>query len=69
LDVRLDLISHSRRLPGGGDPKKVSHVISLVLLCAIPMLILEPLIAKAVGMLPAVTEAWIGGTIHTTQGL
>ncbi len=49
-----------------GDPKKVSHVISLVLLCAIPMLILEPLIAKAVGMLPAVTGAWIGGTIDTT---
>jgi uncharacterized integral membrane protein (TIGR00698 family) len=49
-----------------GDPKKVSHTISLVLLCAIPMLILEPLIAKAVGMLPAVTGAWIGGTIDTT---
>jgi uncharacterized integral membrane protein (TIGR00698 family) len=49
-----------------GDPKKVSHVISLVLLCAIPMLILEPLIAKAVGMLPGVAGAWIGGTIDTT---
>ena len=49
-----------------GDPKKVSHVISLVLLCAIPMLILEPLIAKSVGMLPAVAGAWIGGTIDTT---
>lgn len=49
-----------------GDPKKVSHTISLVLLCAIPMLILEPLIAKAVGMLPTVAGAWIGGTIDTT---
>ncbi len=49
-----------------GDPKKVSHTISLVLLCAIPMLILEPLIAKAVGMIPAVAGAWIGGTIDTT---
>ena len=49
-----------------GDPKKVSHTISLVLLCAIPMLILEPIIAKAVGMLPAVAGAWIGGTIDTT---
>jgi uncharacterized integral membrane protein (TIGR00698 family) len=49
-----------------GDPKKVSHVISLVLLCAIPMLILEPLFAKWVGMSPAVTGAWIGGTIDTT---
>jgi uncharacterized integral membrane protein (TIGR00698 family) len=49
-----------------GDPKKVSHTISLVLLCAIPMLIFEPLIAKAVGMAPAVAGAWIGGTIDTT---
>jgi uncharacterized membrane protein YadS len=35
-------------------------------LCAIPMLILEPLVAKVVGMLPAVAGAWIGGTIDTT---
>ncbi len=49
-----------------GDPKKVSHTISLVLLCAIPMLIFQPLIAKGVGMLPAVAGAWIGGTIDTT---
>jgi len=49
-----------------GDPKKVSHTISLVLLCAIPMLIFQPIIAKAVGMIPAVAGAWIGGTIDTT---
>jgi uncharacterized integral membrane protein (TIGR00698 family) len=49
-----------------GDPKKVSHTISLVLLCAIPMLIFQPLIAKAVAMAPAVAGAWIGGTIDTT---
>jgi uncharacterized integral membrane protein (TIGR00698 family) len=49
-----------------GDQKKVSHTISLVLLCAIPMLIFQPLIAKWVGMTPAVAGAWIGGTIDTT---
>jgi uncharacterized integral membrane protein (TIGR00698 family) len=49
-----------------GDQKKVSHTISLVLLCAIPMLIFEPLIAKMVGMAPAIAGAWIGGTIDTT---
>ena len=32
-----------------GDQKKVSHTISLVLLCAIPMLIFQPLIAKVGG--------------------
>ncbi len=49
-----------------GDPKKVSHTISLVLLCAVPMLILEPIIAAAIGLSPAVTGAWLGGTIDTT---
>ncbi len=49
-----------------GDPKKISHSISLVLLCAIPMLILMPLFAKWVGMSPVVAGAWIGGTIDTT---
>ncbi|MBN1365811.1 MAG: putative sulfate exporter family transporter [Syntrophaceae bacterium] len=49
-----------------GDPKKVSHTISLVLICAVPMLILEPIIAKAIGLSPAVTGAWLGGTIDTT---
>lgn len=49
-----------------GDPKKVSHTISLVLLCAIPMLILEPIVAKAVRMDPNIAGAWIGGTIDTT---
>jgi uncharacterized integral membrane protein (TIGR00698 family) len=49
-----------------GDPKKVSHTISLVLLCAIPMLIFEPVIAKALGWGAAMTGAWLGGTIDTT---
>jgi uncharacterized integral membrane protein (TIGR00698 family) len=49
-----------------GDPKKVSHTISLVLLCAIPMLIFQPIIAKVIGLSPAVTGAWLGGTIDTT---
>jgi len=49
-----------------GDPKKVSHTISLVLLCAVPMLIIQPIIVKSVGMPPAVAGAWLGGTIDTT---
>ncbi len=49
-----------------GDPKKVSHTISLVLLLAIPMLILQPLVARALGMPASVAGAWLGGTIDTT---
>ena len=52
-----------------GDPKKVSHTVSLVLLMAIPMLILEPIIARLVQMPLRVTGAWIGGTIDTTAAV
>jgi len=52
-----------------GDPKKVSYVISLVLLIAMPMLISFPFIARAIGMLDAVAGAWIGGTIDTTPAV
>ncbi|HDJ25952.1 MAG TPA: putative sulfate exporter family transporter [Candidatus Bathyarchaeota archaeon] len=50
-------------------PKEVSYVVSLVLLVAIPMLVGEPFIAKAVGMPDAVAGAWIGGTIDTTPAV
>jgi len=49
-----------------GDPKKVSHTISLILLCAVPMIILMPIFARILGLAPAVSGAWIGGTIDTT---
>lgn len=49
-----------------GDPKKLSYVTSLVLVCAIPMLILQPMIAKWVGMPDAVAGAWLGGTLDTS---
>jgi uncharacterized integral membrane protein (TIGR00698 family) len=49
-----------------GDPKKLSYVISLVLVTAIPMMILLPWIANALEFSQEVTGAWIGGTIDTT---
>lgn len=49
-----------------GDPKKLSYVISLVLITAIPMMIFMPLIAKYFGFPEAVTGAWLGGSIDTT---
>ncbi len=49
-----------------GDPKKLSYVISLVLVTAIPMMILLPWIANLLGLSQEVTGAWIGGTIDTT---
>ena len=49
-----------------GDGKKLSYVVSLVLLVALPMMIFMPLIANRLHMDPSVAGAWIGGTIDTT---
>lgn len=49
-----------------GDNRKLSHVISLVLIIAIPMMLFMPYIAIWAGMSPAVAGAWLGGTIDTS---
>jgi uncharacterized integral membrane protein (TIGR00698 family) len=49
-----------------GDPKKLSYVISLVLITAIPMMIFMPYIAVWLGLSQEVTGAWLGGSIDTT---
>jgi uncharacterized integral membrane protein (TIGR00698 family) len=49
-----------------GDTKKLSYVISLVLVTAIPMMIIMPLIAKKFDFPETVTGAWLGGSIDTT---
>lgn len=49
-----------------GDPKKLSYVTSIVLVCAVPMMVLMPLISKAIGMPDAVAGAWLGGTLDTS---
>ena len=60
-----------------GDEKKLSYVISLVLVIAIPMLYIMPLLAKWI--LPLIFKdptiagevagAWMGGTIDTTAAV
>ena len=49
-----------------GDSKKLSYVISLVLVVAIPMMYFMPYLAKWMGLTPEVAGAWMGGTIDTT---
>lgn len=49
-----------------GDSKKLSYVISMVLITAIPMMIFMPYIANYFGFPEAVTGAWLGGSIDTT---
>lgn len=49
-----------------GDSKKLSYVISMVLITAIPMMIFMPMVAKYFGLSQEVTGAWLGGSIDTT---
>lgn len=49
-----------------GDSKKLSYVISMVLITAIPMMIFMPYIANYFNFPQEVTGAWLGGSIDTT---
>lgn len=49
-----------------GDSKKLSYVISLVLVVAIPMMLFMPYVAMWLDLPIAVAGAWMGGTIDTT---
>jgi uncharacterized membrane protein YadS len=49
-----------------GDKKKLSYVISLVLIVAVPMMVAMPWIARLLGLGEAVAGAWMGGTLDTT---
>jgi len=49
-----------------GDSKKLSYVISMVLITAIPMMIGMPYAAVYLGLSQEVTGAWLGGSIDTS---
>ncbi|WP_257658360.1 YeiH family protein [Parapedobacter lycopersici] len=49
-----------------GDSKKLSYVVSMVLITAIPMMIGMPYIARLLELPEEVTGAWLGGSIDTT---
>lgn len=49
-----------------GDGKKLSYVISLVLVTAIPMMYIMPIFVEWLGLSQPVAGAWLGGTIDTT---
>jgi uncharacterized membrane protein YadS len=49
-----------------GDKKKLSYVTSLVLIVAVPMMVLMPVIAKALYIPDIVAGAWLGGTLDTS---
>jgi uncharacterized membrane protein YadS len=52
-----------------GDKKKLSYVTSLVLICAVPMMIVMPWLAKAFQFPELVAGAWLGGTLDTSASV
>lgn len=52
-----------------GDSKKLSFIVSLVLIVAIPMMYILPFFAKWMGLSEQVAGAWLGGTIDTTAAV
>lgn len=50
-----------------GDSRKLSFVVSLVLVVAVPMMYLMPWLARSLGLSQEVAGAWMGGTIDTTR--
>lgn len=52
-----------------GDRKKLSYVTSLVLIVAVPMMVLQPWLAKLVSMPDLVAGAWLGGTLDTSASV
>lgn len=61
----------------GGDDKKLSYIVSLVLIIVVPMIYLMPWLAHLIlprifddpQVIQEVAGAWIGGTIDTTSGV
>jgi len=52
-----------------GDKAKLSFVVSLVLVVAVPMIFLMPTLAKLLGLNEVMAGAWIGGTVDTTAAV
>lgn len=61
----------------GGDDKKLSYIVSLVLIIVVPMIYLMPWLSRTLlpllfddpKVIQEVAGAWIGGTIDTTSGV
>ncbi len=52
-----------------GDKKKLSYTATLIILCAIPMMLLMPWAIREFNMDHLVGGAWIGGTIDTSAAV
>lgn len=70
LSSAVSICGVSAAIATGGaikaQSRKISYATSIVLVCAVPMLVLQPLIARWAGMSDLVAGAWLGGTLDTS---
>jgi len=70
LSSAVSICGVSAAIATGGaikaDSRKISYTTSIVLICAIPMLVFQPMIARWLGLSDIVAGAWLGGTLDTS---
>jgi uncharacterized membrane protein YadS len=49
--------------------QEITYITTLVILVALPMMVLMPILAQAMGMSEAVAGAWFGGNVDTTAAV
>jgi uncharacterized membrane protein YadS len=49
--------------------EEITYVTALVIVTALPLMVIAPLIANAIGMPEAVAGAWFGGNVDTTAAV
>ncbi len=70
LSSAVSICGVSAAIATGGaikaEARKISYATSIVLVCAIPMLVLQPMVARWLGLSDVVAGAWLGGTLDTS---
>jgi uncharacterized integral membrane protein (TIGR00698 family) len=49
--------------------EEIAYITTLVIVTALPLMVLMPLFAQAIGLTPEVAGAWFGGNIDTTAAV
>ncbi len=49
--------------------EEITYITTLVIITALPLMVIAPLLAGAMGLSPAVAGAWFGGNVDTTAAV
>ncbi len=73
MSTALSVCGVSAAIAAAGSVKAkkehVTYIVTIVILVALPMMVLAPLLARALNLSDAVAGAWFGGNIDTTAAV